>query len=317
MEKLWSGRFEQEPDQLAEEFNSSIGVDSRLFAEDIAGSIAHAGMLARQGILTQEEADKITINLEGILGDMLVGRVPFMPQDEDIHMCVERMLTERIGSTGKKLHTGRSRNDQVALDERLYMLKTIGQTVAGIKNLCLVLVEIAEKNISTIIPAYTHLQKAQPSTLAHYMMAYCEMFSRDIGRLQDCAKRTDSMPLGSGALAGTTYPLDRDFVAKKLGFTSITPNSLGRGFRPRLFPGVPLRRSHLPNAPLPLLRRGYPLVYKRVWRPAPVRCVLHRLQHYASEKKTRTWRNSSAAKPPRIRRAAVPLNRNEGPAPCV
>lgn len=226
MAKLWGGRFEQQADELAEEFNSSLSFDSRLFPEDIAGSITHATMLGRQGIITPEEAEKIIINLESILADLLLGRDAFLAEDEDIHSCVERMLTERIGTAGKKLHTGRSRNDQVALDMRLYMLKTIDQTVVEIVSLCSVLIDIAEKNLQTIIPAYTHLQKAQPSTLAHYMMAYCEMFSRDIGRFLDCKKRTDSMPLGSGALAGTTYPLDREYVAKQLGFTKITPNSL-------------------------------------------------------------------------------------------
>ncbi len=226
MAKLWGGRFEQEPDKLAEDFNASLSFDSRLFAEDIAGSIAHATMLGRQGVITPEEAEKICINLQGILADLLIGRDAFLDEDEDIHSCVERILTERIGTTGKKLHTGRSRNDQVALDMRLYMLKAIDQTVVEIVSLCSVLIDIAEKNLQTIIPAYTHLQKAQPSTLAHYMMAYCEMFSRDIGRFLDCKKRTDSMPLGSGALCGTTYPLDRAYVAKQLGFTKITPNSL-------------------------------------------------------------------------------------------
>ncbi len=226
MGKLWGGRFEANTDKLAEDFNSSISFDSRMFLEDIMGSIAHATMLGRQGIIPQEDADKIARGLKGILSDILDGKVSFSVEDEDIHMNIERLLTERIGDTGKRLHTGRSRNDQVALDIRLYMLKTIDQTIAEIKSLCGVLAEIAEKNTDTIIPAYTHMQKAQPSTLAHYIMAYCEMFARDITRFRDCKKRTDSMPLGSGALCGTTYPLDREFVAGQLGFSAITPNSL-------------------------------------------------------------------------------------------
>ena len=226
MSKLWGGRFESGTDKLAEDFNSSISFDSRMFLEDITGSIAHATMLGRQGIIQPEDADKIAQGLKGILSDILDGKVAFSVEDEDIHMNVERLLTERIGDTGKRLHTGRSRNDQVALDIRLYMLKTIDQTITEIKKLCGVLIDIAGNNLQTIIPAYTHMQKAQPSTLAHYMMAYCEMFARDITRFADCKKRTDSMPLGSGALCGTTYPLDREFVAQELGFSAITPNSL-------------------------------------------------------------------------------------------
>jgi argininosuccinate lyase len=226
MSKLWGGRFEQEPDKLAEIFNASISFDSRLLAQDILGSIAHAAMLGRQGVVPQEDADKIVAGLKSILDDAAEGKIHFSEEDEDIHMNVERLLTARIGEVGKRLHTGRSRNDQVALDMRLYMLGAIDSTIDEIIDLCEALIKIAEKNLNTIIPAYTHLQKAQPSTLAHYMMAYCEMFRRDILRFMDCSIRTDSMPLGSGALCATTYPLDRDFVAEELGFSGITPNSL-------------------------------------------------------------------------------------------
>jgi argininosuccinate lyase len=226
MDKLWGGRFEQGPDKLAESFNSSIFFDCRMAVEDITGSIAHAAMLGRQGIIPQEDADKIVAGLQEILTDMLEGKIAFSEEDEDIHMNVERLLTARIGEVGKRLHTGRSRNDQVALDIRMYMKKTIRLTIAEIRTLCGALVKIAEKNTKTIVPAYTHLQKAQPSTLAHYMMAYCEMFFRDIGRFSDCYKRTDRMPLGSGALCATTHPLDRESVASELGFAGITMNSL-------------------------------------------------------------------------------------------
>jgi len=226
MAKLWGGRFEAGADKLAEDFGSSISFDSRMFMEDILGSIAHATMLGRQGIITPEEAEEIVSGLKDILADAQEGKITFTVEDEDIHMNVERLLTERVGEAGKRLHTGRSRNDQVALDTRMYMLKTIGLTIAEIRNLCAALAQIAEESTGDIIPAYTHLQKAQPSTLAHYMMAYCEMFARDIARFADCKKRTDSMPLGSGALCGATYPLDREFVAEELGFSSITPNSL-------------------------------------------------------------------------------------------
>jgi len=226
MAKLWGGRFESEEDKLAEDFGSSISFDSRMFAEDIQGSIAHASMLGRQGIIPEEEAEKIVSGLKGVLADIQDDKISFSVEDEDIHMNVERLLTERIGEAGKRLHTGRSRNDQVALDMRMYMMKTISRTIAEIKNLCGALIAIAENGTDVIIPAYTHLQKAQPSTLAHYIMAYCEMFSRDIARFADCRKRTDSMPLGAGALCGTVYPLDRESVAEELGFSSITPNSM-------------------------------------------------------------------------------------------
>jgi len=226
MSKLWGGRFETDVDKFAEGFNSSISFDSRMFAEDIIGSIAHASMLGRQGIIPHEDAEKIVNGLRDILADIQDGKVTFTVEDEDIHMNIERLLTERIGETGKRLHTGRSRNDQVALDIRMYMLKIIERTISEIKNLCDTLIKISENNMDVIVPAYTHLQKAQPSTLAHYMMAYCEMFARDISRFADCGKRTDSMPLGSGALCGTTYPLDREYVARELGFSSITQNSL-------------------------------------------------------------------------------------------
>jgi argininosuccinate lyase len=224
--KLWGGRFVSGTDKSVDDFNSSISFDARLYKHDILGSIAHAEMLGKCGIIPADETKLICSTLEEILSDIEKGLIEFQVDAEDIHMNIEKILIERIGDTGKKLHTGRSRNDQVALDIRMYLKS---QTQA-IKNMLLdlmnVLLTISEENLHTIMPGYTHLQRAQPVTLAHHMMAYFQMFSRDIGRLNDCNKRMDVMPLGSGALAGTTYPLDRQYVCDRLGFSSITQNSL-------------------------------------------------------------------------------------------
>ncbi|WP_353423458.1 argininosuccinate lyase [Christensenella massiliensis] len=226
MAKLWGGRFEQSTDEFAEGFQSSIGFDSRMYREDIMGSIAHAKMLGAQRIIPIEDAEQIVEGLKSILEDIDAGRVEFSVHDEDIHMNVERLLTERIGDTGKKLHTGRSRNDQVATDFRLYMKRMADETIGKLTQLCGTLVDIAEENTDTIMTAYTHLQKAQPTTLGHYMMAYFEMFYRDIQRFVDCKKRTDVLPLGAGALCATTYPIDREMAARELGMSGITRNSL-------------------------------------------------------------------------------------------
>ena len=226
MAKLWGGRFEQSTDEFAEGFQSSIGFDSRMYREDIMGSIAHAKMLGAQRIIPIEDAEQIVEGLKSILEDIDAGRVEFSVHDEDIHMNVERLLTERIGDTGKKLHTGRSRNDQVATDFRLYMKRMADETIGKLTQLCSTLVDIAEENTDTIMTAYTHLQKAQPTTLGHYMMAYFEMFYRDIQRFADCKKRTDILTLGAGALCATTYPIDREMAARELGMSGITRNSL-------------------------------------------------------------------------------------------
>lgn len=224
--KLWSGRFSSDTDALVDELNASIAFDKRLYKEDIAGSIAHAGMLGEQGIIEKEEANKIIVALDGILSDIEAGNFEFRLEDEDIHMSVEAELTRRIGDAGKRLHTARSRNDQVALDFRMY-LKNEMETIRDSElNLISALLEIAGKNMATIMPAYTHLQRAQPTTFAHYMMAYANMLRRDVTRLEDCLARMDEMPLGSGALTGTTYPIDRRRVADALGFARITENSL-------------------------------------------------------------------------------------------
>ncbi len=224
--KLWAGRFQKETDTMVNDFNSSITFDARLYEQDIRGSMAHAAMLGRQGIITQEESEQIINGLRAILADIEAGQVQFSLENEDIHMNIERMLTDRIGDAGKRLHTARSRNDQVALDIRLYLKQEIGTIRGMVLELMDVLVKKAGENLHTYRPGYTHLQRAQPTTFPHYMMAYANMLRRDVLRLEDCLARMDEMPLGSGALAGTTYPIDRQSVAKELGFARITQNSL-------------------------------------------------------------------------------------------
>ena len=224
--KLWGGRFSKATDALVDDFNSSIRFDARMYRQDITGSMAHAEMLGKQGIIPLADAELIVKTLGEILEDIEAGKVEFLIDAEDIHMNIETILTERIGDAGKKLHTGRSRNDQVALDLRMYLRDEVDEISEMLKNTMKTVLDIAEKNIDTIMPGYTHLQKAQPVTAAHHFMAYFQMFSRDLERLSDCRKRINIMPLGSGALAGTTYPLDREFVAEKLGFAGVTRNSM-------------------------------------------------------------------------------------------
>lgn len=224
--KLWSGRFTKSSDELTEDFNASISFDSRMFRQDIEGSIAHARMLARQGIITADEGQLIIRGLQDIRNELEAGRLEFTVEAEDVHMNIETFLTRKIGEVGKKLHTARSRNDQVALDVRMYLRDEISLIRGLIINLQETLLELAEKHTATIMPGYTHLQKAQPLTLAHHFLAYFEMLRRDLGRLDDCKKRANVMPLGSGALAGTGFNLDREYVKEQLGFADITPNSL-------------------------------------------------------------------------------------------
>ena len=202
--KLWAGRFQKETDTLVNDFNSSIGFDARLYEQDIRGSIAHATMLGKTGIIEQHEAEKIIEGLKAILADIEAGQVEFSLENEDIHMNIETMLTQRIGDTGKRLHTARSRNDQVAVDFRLFVKKEIPVIINQVKGLEEVLIKKAEANLDTVMPGYTHLQRAQPTTFAHYMMAYANMFRRDITRLEDCLERMDECPLGAGALATST-----------------------------------------------------------------------------------------------------------------
>ena len=226
MAQLWGGRFTKETDQLVYNFNASIGFDQKFFRQDVQGSIAHVTMLAKQGILTEQERDDIIDGLEGIVKDVEAGTLKITEKYEDIHSFVEANLIDRIGDTGKKLHTGRSRNDQVALDMKLYVRDEIGQLDQLVKHLLETLNRIMEENLHTYMPGFTHLQKAQPITLAHHMGAYFEMFRRDRERLADIARRMNLCPLGSGALAGTTYPLDREYSAELLNFDGATRNSM-------------------------------------------------------------------------------------------
>lgn len=224
--KLWKGRFSKAASSYAEEFNASIEFDQRLYKQDITGSIAHAKMLGKQGIITAKEALAIESSLLEILKDIEDGKIQFTIEQEDIHMNIESILTERVGDIGKKLHTARSRNDQVALDLRLYLKDDIQEIVSLLEGLNRSLISIAKVNQDTVMPGYTHLQRAQPVTLAFHVMAYWEMFSRDINRFNNCYKHTDSLTLGSGALAGTTYNTDREFLAQMLGFDSICQNAM-------------------------------------------------------------------------------------------
>lgn len=226
MAQLWGGRFTKETDQLVYRFNASISFDQKFYRQDMEGSMAHVRMLAKQGILTEEERDKILEGIREILADVESGKLQITDQYEDIHSFVEANLIDRIGDAGKKLHTGRSRNDQVALDMRLYTRDEVLETEELLKKLLKVLLGIMEENTETIMPGFTHLQKAQPVTLSHHMGAYFEMFKRDCSRLQDIYKRMNYCPLGAGALAGTTYPLDREYTAELLGFYGPMLNSM-------------------------------------------------------------------------------------------
>ena len=226
MAKLWAGRAEKETAQIADDFNSSLHFDCRMYRQDITGSMAHAAMLAHCGILTEEEAQTLIFGLAGIMADLDEGKLSFDPSAEDIHMFVEQVLTERLGDVGKKLHTARSRNDQVALDLRLYLRQEIAAIRALVLGLLEAVTDKAEQYKTAIMPGYTHLQRAQPITFGHHLMAYAMMLQRDIGRLDDTAKRMDMSPIGCCALAGTTFPIDREYEAAQLGFSQIALNSL-------------------------------------------------------------------------------------------
>ena len=226
MAQLWGGRFTKETDKLVYNFNASISFDQKFYEQDIRGSKAHVKMLAKQGILTEAERDQILEGLEGILEDVRAGKLAITSEYEDIHSFVEANLIDRIGDAGKKLHTGRSRNDQVALDMKLYVRDEIDAIDSEVKELLLALQKIMEEHVHTYMPGFTHLQKAQPVTLAHHIGAYFEMFRRDRSRLFDIRKRMNTCPLGAGALAGTTYPLDREYTAELLDFDEPTRNSM-------------------------------------------------------------------------------------------
>lgn len=224
--KLWSGRFQKHTEGIVDDFNSSLPFDGRLFRQDIQGSQAHAAMLVKVGILTKEEGDKIQQGLAAILQGMEEGSISLRQDAEDIHMLVETLLTQRIGEAGKKLHTGRSRNDQVATDMRLYVKDTCVETSQALLALCEALLTLAHKHAGDVMPGYTHLQRAQPITLGHWFMVWFEMFLRDLRRVHHAKEAADCLPLGAGALAGTTYPLDREYVQQILGMQDICRNSL-------------------------------------------------------------------------------------------
>lgn len=247
--KMWAGRFTKEIDERVNDFNSSISFDARMYKQDIEGSIAHATMLGECGIIDAGESKAIVEGLKDILKDIENGDLHFDPTAEDIHMFVEAELTSRLGDTGKRLHTARSRNDQVALDIRMNLKVEIKEIEDLVKQLITVLADLAEKNLKTVMPGYTHLQRAQPITFAHHLMAYAQMLLRDLGRLEDTYKRTNIMPLGSGALASTTYPINRQRVCDLLGFDEITQNSLDgvsdRDFCIELASAVSILMMHL------------------------------------------------------------------------
>ncbi len=247
--KLWAGRMTGQVDEKLNELNASIGFDSRMYKQDITGSIAHATMLGKVGVVTEEESKQIVDGLKQMLSEIEEGKLEIDMTCEDIHTFVEGELTARIGAAGKKLHTGRSRNDQVALDIRLYLADEIDHLIALAKDLIAAYCEVAKQHLDTVMPGYTHLQRAQPVTLAHYLMAYAQMLLRDIDRLQDCKKRTMVSPLGSGALAGTTYPLDRYMVSELLGMNGIAENSMDgvsdRDFALELMSSLSIMMMHL------------------------------------------------------------------------
>ena len=249
MTKLWAGRTAAETAQLADDFNSSIAFDSRMAKQDITGSMAHAAMLGAKGIITEAEAAQLIDGLQGILDDLISGALQIDPQAEDIHMFVEQVLTQRLGDVGKKLHTARSRNDQVALDFRMYLRDEIDEIAALTKKLASVLTDKAEEYKAAIMPGYTHLQRAQPITFGHQLMAYAFMLLRDLGRLADCRKRLNISPIGSCALAGTTYDTDRELEAGKLGFDGICLNSIDgvsdRDFAVELCAALSIEMMHL------------------------------------------------------------------------
>lgn len=224
--KLWAGRFKKELDETTNDFNSSIPFDQRMYRQDMQGSIAHAQMLAKRGVISREDCTAICSGLEAIRGEIESGALEIDPQAEDIHTFLEGELTRRVGDAGKRLHTARSRNDQVAVDLRLYLREECAQVQAQLKALVLVLAEQAEQYADAVMPGYTHLQRAQPIVFGHHLLAYAEMFMRDISRLRDAVKRMEVSPLGSGALAGTTYPIDRTMTAQALGFADYSHNSL-------------------------------------------------------------------------------------------
>lgn len=317
MAQLWGGRFTKETDQLVYNFNASISFDQKFFQQDIEGSIVHTIMLAKQGILTKEEKDEILKGLTGIRQDVEDGKLAITEEYEDIHSFVEANLIRRIGDVGKKLHTGRSRNDQVALDMRLYTRLEVLNTDSLLKELLQTLLSIMEEHVETYMPGFTHLQKAQPVTLAHHIGAYFEMFKRDRSRLKDIFYRMNYCPLGAGALAGTTYPLDRAYTASLLGFEGPTLNSMDsvsdRDYVIEFF----VRAFHDYDALEPVLRGDHHLEFQRISVCRDRRCLLHGEQYYAPEEKpgycgAGAWKDGA-----RLRGVTFYIDDHEGASPCL
>ena len=260
-EQLWKGRFSKAVDSRVNDFNSSIRFDQRMIAQDMRGSGVHAAMLAKQGIISEKDCEDILNGLASIADDLAAGRLEIDPGAEDVHTFVEQTLTARIGDAGKRLHTGRSRNDQVALDIRLTLRDYSHTLQAYIVELIKVICKKAGENTTAVMPGYTHLQRAQPITFGHALMAYASMLLRDLQRFEDATARMDAQcPLGSGALAGTTYPLDRQFTAEKLGFAAPCARQSGRRVRPRFLHRAGQCHLHLHDAPVPAFRGDHPLV---------------------------------------------------------
>ena len=307
MAQLWGGRFTKETDKLVYAFNASISFDKRFYRQDIAGSIAHVTMLEKQGILTGEEKQAIIGGLEGILRDVEEGTLAITEEYEDIHSFVEAVLIERIGEPGKKLHTGRSRNDQVALDMKLYTREEVKETDALVGELLETILKIMDENLDTYMPGFTHLQKAQPVTLAHHMGAYFEMFWRDHIRLLGLYDRMNTCPLGSGALAGTTYPLDREYTARLLGFDGPTLNSMdGVSDRDYLVEFLS-DLSTCDDASEPVQRGDHPVELQRVSVCGDRRRLQHRQQHHAPEEESGHRGAGAGQDRPGVRRAAWPF----------
>ena len=295
-EKLWVGRTPGRPDSAADDFNSSIRFDCRMFRQDIAGSRAHAAMLAKQGIISGDEFEKIKCGLDGILADLEAGRLEFDQEAEDIHMFVEAELTRRVGEAGKKLHTARSRNDQVALDLRIYLRDEAGEIISLIKRLMGAILAQAEANLDVIMPGYTHLQRAQPVVFAHHILAYAAMLERDIGRIIDAKKRMNFSPLGSCALAGTTYDIDRGMTAELLGFSGITQNSIDgvsdRDFCLELMSALSILMMHLS-------RLAEELILWSSWdlSSSSLTTATQQARVLCRRRKTPTWQSWCAARP--------------------
>ena len=306
MAQLWGGRFTKQTDKLVYNFNASISFDQKFYKQDIEGSIAHVRMLGKQGILTGEEMQAIVACLKEILADVEAGRLVITDEYEDIHSFVEANLIDRLGDTGKKLHTGRSRNDQVALDMRLYTREELLHVDALLRELLGTILHIMEQNTETIMPGFTHLQKAQPITLAHHMGAYFEMFKRDRLRLHDIYERMNYCPLGSGALAGTTYPLDRAYTAELLGFYGPTLNSMdGVSDRDYLIEFL----SACATIMMHLSRFSEEVI---IWNSNE-----YRKQHHAAEKEPGHRRISQRKDRTRLWRADVASHDDEGNSACV